>query len=215
VSIDLTKHTAYGGLDLASTLDLTAFVLIWPVGKLVYVHPWFWIPEKGLKERCRRDNVPYDLWAEQGHIELTPQTGDWNDRETDHSYLVEKVKKLCSKYTVANIGFDRWRSKDTVSCLGKEGIEVTEIGQGYATMGASCVRLEELVLYRRLRHNGHPILRWNVDCCSVSTDPSGLMKPVKPERMQSSKRIDGVSALLDAITVWMAAENVEPAVWAL
>lgn len=209
MTVDLTKHTAYGGLDLASSRDLTAFVLAWPVDDLLYVHPWFWIPEDGLVERSRRDNVRYDVWADQGHIELTP------GNITDWRFVTERIRNLREKYQIADIGFDRWGARDITADLSGEGFSVVDVGQGYATMNAPCRRLEELVLSRRIRHNGHPVLRWNLDCCSVATDPGGNIKPVKIDRMRTNKRIDGLSALLDAITVWMAAENVEPAVWAL
>jgi phage terminase large subunit-like protein len=70
-------------------------------------------------------------------------------------------------------------------------------------MNAPCRRLHELVLSRRLVHTGHPVLRWNVDCCAVAQDPAGNIKPVKPDRQRGSKRIDGVVAAVMAIDCLM------------
>jgi len=208
MSVDLSGR-CYGGLDLAAVRDLTAFVLAWPVDDLVYVHPWFWIPAEGMQERCRRDNVNYADWAEKGFLELTP------GNVTDWRFVTERIRNLRSQFDIAEVGFDRWGARDVVTDLEGEGLTVVEIGQGFASMNAPARRLEELVLSRRLRHNGHPVLRWNIDCCTTSTDPSGNIKPVKPDRLKSSKRIDGVVALLMALARLMVADNSTPAVWSL
>jgi phage terminase large subunit-like protein len=197
--IDLEPYRCFGGLDLAAVHDLTAFVLAWPVGDLVYAHPWFWLPEENLAERSKRDNVRYDLWARDGYLELTPgSTTDWR-------YATAKIIRLREKYNIAEIGFDRWGARDVTAALEEAGFLVTDIGQGYASMNAPCKRLEELVMSGKLIHNGHPILRWNIDCCAVSSDPAGNIKPVKPPVRRSSKRIDGVVALSMAINCVMAA----------
>jgi phage terminase large subunit-like protein len=209
LSADLSGQ-CFGGLDLAAVRDLTALVLAWPVADLVYVHPWFWIPEDGLQERCRRDNVRYDVWAEQGFVELTP------GNVTDWRFVTERIRKLRDQYDIREIGFDRWGARDVISDLEADGLTVVPIGQGFASMNAPCRRLEELVLSGRLRHNGHPVLRWNIDCCTVKPDPAGTcIKPVKPDRLKSSKRIDGVVALLMAISRAMQADTSTPAVWSL
>jgi phage terminase large subunit-like protein len=209
MSVDLRAHRCFGGLDLAAKRDLTAFVLAWPIDDLVYVHPWFWIPSEGLQERCRRDNVRYDLWAEQGHIELTPGA------VTDWRFVTEQIKRLRDTYEIAEIGYDRWGAEDVSADLEAEGLTVVEMGQGTGTMNAPCRRLEELVLSRKLIHNGHPVLRWNIDCCTVRSDESSNIRPVKPDRMKSSKRIDGVVAMLMAIGRAMQADTATPAVWSL
>ena len=65
---ELEGRVCYGGLDLASTTDITAFVLVFPPtddDDKYTVAPWFWIPEDNLKLRVSRDHVPYDLWNSQ------------------------------------------------------------------------------------------------------------------------------------------------------
>lgn len=187
------EYPCYGGLDLAAVSDLTAFVLVWPIEDKVYVHPWFWIPREGLAERTRRDNVPYAEWARKGFIELTP--GD----VTDWRFVTERIKQLAAEYSVRQIGFDRYGARDTVADLMEAGIEVTEIGQGFISLSAPSRRLEQLVLARNLVHSGHPVLRWNCDCTTVAQDPAGNIKPVKPDRQKSTKRIDGMVALVMAL----------------
>jgi phage terminase large subunit-like protein len=193
LNVDLREYPAYGGLDLAAVRDLTAFVLAWPVDDLVYVHPWFWLPEDGLHERCHNDNVRYDIWANDGFLELTPGA------VTDWRFVVERIKKLAQTYRIQEIAFDRYGARDVVADLMDSGLTTIDFGQGTVSMNAPCKRLEELVVSRKLVHNGHPLLRWNIDCTTVKPDAAGNVKPVKPDRKRSSKRIDGTVALVMAI----------------
>lgn len=184
---------AYGGLDLAAVNDLTAFVLAWPIDDRVAIYPWFWLPEDGLAERAKRDNVDYVEWARKGFMELTP------GNVTDWRFVTARIKQLAQIFDIRQIGFDRYGARDIVSDLMDAGIECVDIGQGYVSMNAPARRLQELVLSRKLIHSGHPVLRWNVDCTTVSQDPAGNIKPVKPDRQKGSKRIDGVVAAVMAM----------------
>lgn len=70
----LTGRVCYGGLDLSSTTDITAFVLVFPPteeDEHYYVQPYFWLPEETLPLRVRRDHVPYDVWERQGQQDKT------------------------------------------------------------------------------------------------------------------------------------------------
>lgn len=189
----LSKHPCYGGLDLAAVNDLTAFVLAWPIDDKVYIKPWFWLPAEGLSERSRRDNVRYDLWERDGLLELTP------GNVTDWRFVTDRILQLSRQFDIRELAFDRWGARDTVATLMDEGVNVVDHGQGYASMNAPAKRFQECVLSRKLVHDGNKVLRWNVDCCSVQSDPAGNIKPVKPERGKSSKRIDGVIASVMAL----------------
>ena len=177
--------------------DLTAFVLAWPIRDYVYLYPWFWIPEDGLAERSKHDNVTYGAWAEQGFIELTPGA------VTDWRFVTERIKQLKRTFRIQQIGFDRYGARDTIADLMEAGIEVVEIGQGPVSMNAPCRRMEELVLSKHLVHTGHPVLRWNADCTTTKPDAGGNIKLVKPNRQSGSKRIDGMVASVMAIDCLM------------
>lgn len=197
----LKPYPCYGGLDLAAVSDLTAFVLVWPVDGLIYTYPWFWIPADELAERSRRDNVRYDLWANGGHIELTP------GEVTDWRFVTARIKQLAREFKILQIGFDRHGARDTVADLMEVGIAVADTGQGYISMNAPCRRLEELVLSKKLVHSGHPVLRWNLDCTTTDQDAAGNIKLVKPNRQKGSKRIDGIVSLAMAIDCLMRNEK--------
>jgi len=195
----LKRRPCYGGLDLAAVNDLTGFVLAWPVRNFVYLYPWAWIPEEGLAERSKRDNVHYDDWARRGLIELTP------GNVTDWRFVTARIKQLATAFDIRQIGFDAYGARDTVADLAEDGIETVDVRQGYLSMNAPCRRLHELVLSKRLVHTGHDLLRWCIDCTSVTQDPAGNIKPVKPDRNKSTKRIDLTVAAVMAIDCVMKA----------
>jgi phage terminase large subunit-like protein len=189
---DLQEYPCFGGLDLGATRDLTSFVLAWPVENKVYFYPWFWIPAHGLKERCRRDNVRYDLWAEQGYVTLTP------GRDTDWSFAREHILKLAEEFNIKDIGTDPYAARDTAHELEKAGVTITAVHQKHPDLNLPTKRFEELVTSGDLIHPAHPILTWNLTCCGLSADQEGRIKPTKLEQV-SAKRIDGVLACIFAL----------------
>ena len=109
------------------------------------------------------------------------------------------VDELAPRLHIREIAFDRWGAPQVSQELTDAGLVVFPMGQGYGSMSAPTKHLQELVLQRRLRHYGNPVLTWMADCLTVSQDPAANLKPVKPERHRSSKRIDGMVALIMAL----------------
>jgi phage terminase large subunit-like protein len=184
---------AFGGLDLAAVRDLTAFVLAWLLSGVIYVYPWFFLPSEGLEERCQHDGVRYDLWAKQGFLELTPGP------VTEWQYVVGRIKQLASELNIQQIAYDRYGARDTIAGLSETGIRTEPFSQSYTGMGAACKRLEAVIVSKQLVHTGHPILRWNMDCVRMEQDYADNLRPVKPHRNESSKRIDGAVAMIMAV----------------
>jgi phage terminase large subunit-like protein len=80
----LAGEFCYGGLDLAITRDLSALVLVFPPSgdrRSWQILPFFWCPADDIAERSKRDHVPYDVWAREGSIEVTP------GNVTDHDFI--------------------------------------------------------------------------------------------------------------------------------
>ncbi len=189
----LAGRTAFGGLDMSTTRDLTAFVLSVPVDKLVFVVPFIFVPGDKLHERAKKDNVPYDLWAAQGLIHVTP------GNQVDYAFVRQTINDAGKLYNIKEIGFDRWNATQIVQQLTDDGFTMVPIGQGYQSMNAPTGELLALLKAYRLRHGGHPAMAWMADCMSVAQDPAGNIKPVKPDRMKSKKRIDGMAGLVNSI----------------
>jgi phage terminase large subunit-like protein len=190
----------FGGLDLSSTTDLTALALVCEVDGVVQVRPTFWLPEEGLAERSRLDRVPYDVWHEQGYLQVTP--GRTVDYEFVARYLIDEV---FSSMKVRRIAFDRWAFNHLRQVLSRAGVTdklidetFVEFGQGFQSMSPALHGLETLVLSQRLAHGGHPVLNmcaWN---SVVTKDPAGNRKLNKAK---SRGRIDGMVALAMATAV--------------
>ena len=189
----LEGRVCYGGLDLSSTTDITAFVLVFPpmdeTDKYV-VLPYFWIPEENLPVRVRRDHVPYDVWERQGFMQTT-------EGNVVHYGFIEKfIEKLGEKYNIREIAFDRWGAVQMVQNLEGMGFTVVPFGQGFKDMSPPTKELMKLTLEERIAHGGHPVLRWMMDNISIRNDPAGN---IKPDKERSTEKIDGAVATIMAL----------------
>jgi phage terminase large subunit-like protein len=195
----LRERRCYGALDLSTTTDIAAFVLLFePTSEDPHWHvlPSFFLPKDNIAFRCRRDRVPYDVWAKQGLFELT------EGNIIDYRFIRAKINELGQEFNIAQIGFDRWNSTEIVTQLGEEdGFEMVKIGQGMASMFAPTKRIVELVSTQELAHGGNSILRWMASNVIVQQDPAGN---TKPDKGKSREKIDGIVALCMALSCAMA-----------
>jgi phage terminase large subunit-like protein len=190
---DLTGRKCYGELDLASTRDLTAFVLIFPPegpDEPWWVIPRFWLPEDGLREKGLKDQVPYLDWVRDGFLDVTP------GNVTDYDFIESCIVEATDKYDLVEVGFDDWNANQVTSRMYEAGIEMVKMRQGHRTMGAPTKELERKVLGGTIAHGGHPVLRWNADNMIVRLDPNGN---VCPDKGKARQKIDGIVALIMAI----------------
>jgi phage terminase large subunit-like protein len=189
----LVGRRCYVGLDLSTTTDLTAAVAVFPDddGPGCTVLPSFFCPAERIQARVARDRVPYDEWARRGHLTATP--GPTVDYEQVRAHLLEWQ----DTYQVRMVAFDPWNATDLVSRLEKvDGFTCVKMRQGKASLSAPSKALEKAILEKTLRHDGHPILRWNIMNASVDTDNAGN---IQPSKAKSTERIDGVYALVMAL----------------
>ena len=197
----LNGRMCYGGLDLSSTTDITAFVLVFPPkndDEKYAVLPFFWIPEDSLKLRVRRDHVPYDVWQQQGYIKTT------EGNVVHYGFIEAFIEELHTRYQIKEIAFDRWGAVQMVQNLEGMGFTVVPFGQGYKDMSPPSKELMKLTLEKKLVHGGHPVLRWMMDNIYVRTDPAGN---IKPDKEKSTERIDGAVALVMALDRAIRNEN--------
>lgn len=183
----LDGQTCYAGLDLSSTTDISALVLVFPDGDLFKVLPYFWVPENNVQRRARKDRVPYDRWIQQGLIEATP------GEAVDYDYIRRRIHELGEQYRIETIAIDRWNATQLAQQLESDGFEVVAFGQGFASMNWPTKKLEEVVLSKRLVHSNNPVLRWMASNVSLETDAAENWKPSKKK---SRERIDGIVALI-------------------
>jgi phage terminase large subunit-like protein len=187
---DLAGKTCYAGLDLSATTDLTALALVFPGKDCFEVLMHFWIPGETAAKAELRDRVPYRAWGQQGFITLTE--GD----VIDYGYIHQTLKQYREQYNISEIAFDRWGASKLVQDLMDDSFTVIPFGQGYASMNAPTKELMNLVLTSKIRHGGHPVLRWNADNMVVAQDPAGNLKP---DKAKATQKIDGMVALIMAL----------------
>ena len=189
----LRGRICYGGLDLSSTTDITAFVLVFPPldeNDKYQILPFFWIPEDNLDLRVRRDHVPYDIWERQGYLKTT------EGNVVHYGFIESFIEELGVKYNIKEIAFDRWGAVQMVQNLEGLGFTVVPFGQGFKDMSPPTKELMKLTLEEKIAHGGHPALRWMMDNIFIKTDPAGN---VKPDKEKSTEKIDGAVATIMAL----------------
>ena len=143
----LEGRVCYGGLDLSSTTDITAFVLVFPPedeNDKYYILPYFWIPEDNIKNRVNRDHVPYDIWQKQGFLQTT------EGNVVQYGFIEKFIEKLGQKYNIREIAFDRWGAVQMVQNLEGMGFTVVPFGQGFKDMSPPTKELMKLTLEKSL-----------------------------------------------------------------
>ena len=189
----LEGRVCYGGLDLSSTTDITAFVLVFPPtdeDDHYYILPYFWLPEETLDLRVRRDHVPYDLWERQGYLLTT------EGNVVHYGFIENYIDELGTRFNIREIAFDRWGAVQMSQNLEGLGFTLVQFGQGYRDMSPPTKELMKLTLEQKIAHNGHPVLRWNMDNIFIKRDPAGN---IKPDKEKSTEKIDGTVATIMAL----------------
>ena len=201
--VDLSGRECFAGLDLASTFDTTALVLLFPLEDGTYwVEPHFWIPEENAHQRERRDKVPYLTWAKQGHLRMT------QGNVTDFDQVRADINELGKKYRIRQIAIDRWNATQLSTQLQGDGLNVLGFGQGYGSMSSPSKQLESLVVSGKLLHGGHPVLTWQAGNVAIQRDSAA--DNIKPSKARSTERIDGIVSLVMAIGIHATATAPAP-----
>jgi len=195
--VDLRGQRCYAGLDLASTTDVAAFVMLFPdMGNVVI--PYFWVPSENAHQREKKDKVFYSTWAREGLIELT------DGNVIDYDVIRSRINEIGEVYDIQEIAIDRWNSTQLQTQLAGDGFEISQFGQGFASMSAPTKELERLVLEGNLKHGGNKVMRWMASNVAVEQDAADNMKPSKKK---STEKIDGMVSLIMAIGRSMVQED--------
>lgn len=190
----LVGRECYGGLDLSSTTDLTAFVLLFAPTETDpkwRQRSWFWLPADNLADKASKDRVPYEVWRAAGFLETTKGAA------VNKMWVLSHLVRCASRYDMRSIGFDRWRIEDFKALMADEGVDLPlePFGQGFQSMSPALDEYERMLISGELRHDKNPVMTWNVASAIADTDPAGNRKLTKA---RSTGRIDGFVAALMA-----------------
>jgi phage terminase large subunit-like protein len=187
----LKRRPCYAGVDLATTRDVTACVLVFPEDDGGFkVLPFFWLPEESIDDRAAQDQRLVRRFVKQGHIETT------EGNTLDMLHVAERLVEIFHTYDVQRIGFDRYNAAVPVSRLEQEGIPdvmLRMMPQNTGTYNAPLKYLLSCLLDGKFHHDGNPVLRWMAQNMAVKEDHNGNLKPHKGN---SADKIDGMSAML-------------------
>ncbi len=205
---DLTGRACYAGLDLASTTDLSALVLVFgpeEEDEPFYVLPFCWVPGDSIRDRSRRDKVPYLAWKNQGFIESTPGA------VIDYGYIMNRIDRVAQQYDLRAILFDRWGSTKIIQQIQEQGLEVIQFGQGYKDMSPPTKELMKLILEKRIKFPKNPVLRWCASNIVAEQDAAGNLKISKK---RSIEKVDLMVATVMALdgAIRNQSKKVEPSI---
>jgi phage terminase large subunit-like protein len=189
----LEEGRVFMGLDLSARNDLTAAVMVaQDEAGVWHVESKFFAPGDHLTERSHRDRVPYDVWAADGHIELTPGAS------VNYERVARWLAEYAGSHDLAVIRFDRWRMDVLQAEMARIGADLPleEFGQGYKDMTPALDALEAELLNGNVRHGMNPVMTMCAANAVETRDPAGNRKL---DKSKATGRIDGLVALAMAI----------------
>jgi phage terminase large subunit-like protein len=194
---ELMGRPFYGGLDLSTSVDLSAWVKLFPPiegEKRWKVVPRFWMPSDTVAAKSDRDQVQYRRWIDNGLIEVT------EGNVIDHGEVQAAVLEDCRICEPRSIAFDPWNAIQLTVALEGEGLPMLKFIQGFRSYNAPTKELEAWLLSEKLDHGDNEVLAWMASNMHVETDKNQNQMPTKKK---STGRIDGMAALIMAIGCWM------------
>jgi len=204
----LTGLAAHGGLDLSARLDLTAWTLLF-LGDPSWALWRFWIPEAALEIIDKASGGQADVWARQRWLTVTD--GD----VIDYDKVYDQLQADSESFAIVNVAYDEWGGEPArQEIVSRTGVELIPIRTTFSRMTQPLRELERMTRSHSLAHGGNPVARWCMDNLEVRTnrDDPEQIRPVRPDRRATGKRIDGAVSLLNAIAARLASESDQLAV---
>lgn len=207
--VDLEFHLrnqspCWGGLDLASTQDLSSF-------SLIFEHPdgyfdwavWFWCPEDTVHERTKNENINYEAWVRSGEIFTTE--GDVQDTEA----IIDFVQRANEDFNIQSVGFDKHGPGKYVGAklYTDYGVPMEQFSQTIASYSTPTKEMEKLILSKKLNHGNNKVLRWQVDNVQIARNTND---DIRPHKGKSKDKIDGIVSGLMALGEFFDKSNQKP-----
>lgn len=200
----LTKIPCWGGLDLASTRDISALRLVWRVGPLFLTHGWRWVPDNMVTQRTTRGTVRYDPWIQAGLIKVTP------GNVTDYAVIEADILDLTKRFHVEQIAFDRWNAVDLCNRLVEKNVPMIEFIQGPKSYHPAMQAVECAYVEGNLAHGGDPVLTW---CASNLIARQDVNNNMAPDKKRAPDKIDDMVAFLMAMGLAVSTPAAKPSVY--
>lgn len=183
-----------GGVDLSRTTDLTAACVVIEKGGELYVFCRFFLPSERIEDATALDGVPYNLYIQRGL--LWPSGANI----VDYNDVFSWFKELVEKYEIypLKVGYDRYSANYLVQQMDAYGFHMDDVYQGF-NLHPVIQEFEGYLKDGRIHIGDNDLLKIHFfnSALKISTE-KGRSKLVK---IRPSAHIDGMAALLDAMTV--------------
>lgn len=197
---ELKPRYGIGGVDLSQTTDLTAACVLFqvPDSEEIYFKHMYWLPEDLLDKRTAEDNVPYDVWKEQGLLRTTP------GNKVHYKFVVDWFLEMQNEYDIYLpwVGYDSWSAQyfveDMQTNFGKDAM--IPVIQGKKTLSGPMRSMGADLEAKRINYNNNQITKWCLSNTSVDIDKNDNIQPSKGKTQR--KRIDGTAAMLNAYVIY-------------
>lgn len=189
------KHGAYAGLDLSTTTDLSAYVILSEPDELGdrYAKFYLFCPKDTIEKRSKEDRVPYQYWADMGYIIATP------GNVIDYDIIEETINTTYHLHKVIRLEYDRYNATQLIQGLQEQGLNVSEFSQAIGTISAPTKEFEKLVYSGKIKHDGNPAVAWMLASCVIYADANENIKVHKGRSGANGRRVDGIIALINAL----------------
>jgi phage terminase large subunit-like protein len=191
-TVALKGRPCWGGLDISSINDLTAWVMAFPDDDgLIQVICRCWAPAEAVVARERRDGVTYTVWEKQGCVELI------QGPTIDQRVIRQRIVEDSEAFEIQEIAYDPTNAWKLATELQEEdGLNMLKQPQSTRYMNEPCKIFERLVLEGLLRHGDNPVLHWAARNVTVRTDAALNMRP---DKEASTEKIDPIVAAIMAV----------------
>lgn len=189
---ELLGRECFLGLDLSASQDLSSAQLYFPgdKGMKARVLRRYWIPGEDLTARGKRDRVPYDQWAREGHLTVIP------GKVIRYDIIEKEILDLAQKFTIREIAIDPFGAMNMTNQLCDHGFSVVVMQQSFNLLSPPTKELLRLVAGEEIEHGGDPVLKWMAANVALEQNAVG---DIRPNKKRSKGRIDGIVALAMAI----------------
>lgn len=194
----LRQYPCWGGLDLASTRDLTSFRLVWNVDGVIYTHGWRYVPKAAVHNRTERGLVPYQAWVQSGAL---IESGE---DVTDYDAVEQCILDAKARFNIQMIGYDPWNAKQLVKKLQAAEVPMKEFIQGAKSYHPAMQALELAYVAGNFCHGNDPVLNWCASNLIARTDAN---MNTAPDKKKAPEKIDDIVALLMGIGVMLGTEE--------
>jgi phage terminase large subunit-like protein len=194
----LAERACYVGIDLAWTTDFTAMTCLFPPtsdDERWRILSFAWIPEDRIEFIARQTRAPIEDWVRRGFIQTVPGP------KMETLVVEAKIKWADEMFGVREVTYDPWGGMTrSAEVLAGDGMVCVEVKQHIQKLTAATKEFLALNVAGALMHGNHPVMNWHVSCLALDGDKNDNVKPVKPKRDTSSKRIDLVSSAINAMS---------------